>query len=68
MITITKDMTITEVIRLAPQTFPIFMSLGMHCVGCPSAQSETVEEAAMVHGIDVSKLLDLVNEEANKNR
>lgn len=38
----------------------------MHCLGCPSSRGETVEEACMVHGIDVEKLLALVNEEANK--
>ena len=38
----------------------------MHCLGCPSSRGETVEEACMVHGIDVEKLLVLVNEEANK--
>ena len=43
-----------------------FLSIGMHCLGCPSSRGETVEEACMVHGIDVEKLLALVNEEANK--
>ena len=38
----------------------------MHCLGCPSSRGETVEEACAVHGIDVDKLLELVNEEANK--
>ena len=42
------------------------LSIGMHCLGCPSSRGETVEEACMVHGIDVDKLLALVNEEANK--
>ena len=45
---------------------PIFLSIGMHCLGCPSSRGETVEEACAVHGIDVDKLLELVNEEANK--
>ena len=51
---------------MAPQTAPIFLSIGMHCLGCPSSRGETVEEACMVHGVDVDKLLALVNEEANK--
>ena len=46
---------------------PIFLSIGMHCLGCPSSRGETVEEACAVHGIDVDKLLALVNEEANKS-
>ena len=51
---------------MAPHTAPIFLSIGMHCLGCPSSRGETVEEACMVHGIDCDKLLALVNEEANK--
>lgn len=66
MITITKDTMIGDILDIAPQTAPIFFSIGMHCLGCPSSRSETVEEACMVHGIDAEKLLALVNEEANK--
>lgn len=65
-ITITKDTMIGEVLEIAPQTVPIFLSIGMHCLGCPSSLGETVEEACWVHGIDVDKLLELVNEEANR--
>ena len=63
---VTKQMSIGEVLRLDKGTAPIFMNYGMHCLGCPSSRGETVEEACMVHGIDVDKLLALVNEEANK--
>ena len=66
MINITKDTIIGDILDIAPQTAPIFLSIGMHCLGCPSSRGETVEEACMVHGIDVDKLLALVNEEANK--
>ena len=65
-VTIEKDTIIGEVLDLAPQSAPLFMAIGMHCLGCPSSRGETVEEACMVHGIDVEKLLALVNEEANK--
>ena len=65
-VTIEKDTIIGEVLDLAPQSAPLFMAIGMHCLGCPSSRGETVEEACMVHGIDVDKLLALVNEEANK--
>ena len=65
-INITKDTIIGDILDVAPQTAPIFLSIGMHCLGCPSSRGETVEEACMVHGIDVDKLLALVNEEANK--
>ena len=65
--TITKDTIIGDILDVAPQTAPIFLSIGMHCLGCPSSRGETVEEACAVHGIDVDKLLALVNEEANKS-
>ena len=44
----------------------VFFGIGMHCLGCPASRGETVEEACAVHGVDVDKLLALVNEEANK--
>ena len=49
---ITKDMTIGEIIRLNPNLAGVLMAGGMHCVGCPSSQGESLEEAAFVHGID----------------
>lgn len=58
---ITKDTTIGEVIRNDESKAEVLMSFGMGCVGCPSAQAETIEEAAMVHGIDVEKLLEALN-------
>ena len=66
MIEITRETIIGDILDVAPQTAPIFFSIGMHCLGCPSSRGETVEEACMVHGIDVDKLLAFVNEEANK--
>ena len=70
MIEIKKDTIIGDILDVAPQTAPIFLSIGMHCLGCPSSRGETVEEACMVHGVDcdklLAKLLALVNEEANK--
>ena len=54
MISITKDTIIGDILDVAPQTAPIFLSIGMHCLGCPSSRGETVEEACMVHGIDAS--------------
>lgn len=54
---ISKDMTIGEILRINPGVAPILMEIGMHCLGCPSAQSETLEEAAMVHGIEIEDLM-----------
>ena len=53
MIEIKKDTIIGDILDVAPHTAPIFLSIGMHCLGCPSSRGETVEEACMVHGIDV---------------
>ena len=58
---ITKDMTIGEILRTAPQVAPILMEAGMHCIGCPSAQGESLEEAAMVHGLDADALVASLN-------
>ena len=58
---ITKDMTIGEVIKISESKADILMSFGMGCVGCPSAQAETVEEAAYVHGINLEELLEALN-------
>ena len=61
MTTITKDTIIGDILDMAPQTAPIFLSIGMHCLGCPSSRGETVEQACMVHGVDVDTLLDKLN-------
>lgn len=58
----TKDMTIAEMITANPDVVPILLNAGMHCIGCPSAMGETIEEAAMVHGIDAEMLLEDINE------
>ena len=63
---VTRETIIGDILDVAPQTAPIFFSIGMHCLGCPSSRGETVEEACAVHGVDVDKLLELVNQEANK--
>ena len=52
MARVNKDTTIGEVIQIDAGVIPILMGAGMHCVGCPSSAGETLEEAAMVHGID----------------
>lgn len=57
MADITKDMTIGEILRTNPDVAPILMNAGMHCLGCPSAQGESLEEAAMVHGMDIDDLM-----------
>lgn len=58
---ITKEMTIGEIIKVNTNKADVLMEFGMGCVGCPSAQAETVEEAAKIHGIDINELLDALN-------
>lgn len=58
---ITKDMTIGEIVKNYPDKIEILAEAGMGCVGCPSAQVETVEEAAQVHGINIEDLLAKLN-------
>ncbi|MDO5402651.1 MAG: DUF1858 domain-containing protein [Eubacteriales bacterium] len=58
MARITKDTTIGEAIQMDAGVIPILMGSGMHCVGCPSSAGETLEEAAMVHGIDCDMLVE----------
>lgn len=68
MTQITKDMIIADIIQVDMDLVPVLMSSGMHCIGCPSAQGESLEEAAMVHGIDPDQLVNVLNEYlANKN-
>ncbi len=59
---VTRDMTISEIISLDKGIIPILMEAGMHCVGCPSAQSETLEQAVAVHGKDFDALLTKIND------
>ena len=54
---ITKEMTIGEILTINPQVIPVLLNAGMHCLGCPSSQAESLEEAAMVHGIDIDALM-----------
>ena len=61
MAQITKDTIIGDILDIAPETAPIFLSIGMHCLGCPSSRGETVEQACMAHGVDVNALLEKVN-------
>ena len=58
---IEKKTTIGELLKIAPEKASVLLEAGMHCLGCPSAQGETIEEACDVHGIDVEGLLAKIN-------
>ena len=62
MIEITKDTIIGDILDIAPQTAPIFFSIGMHCLGCPHATAESLEDACAVHGTNVDELVHQINE------
>ena len=58
---ITKDMIISDVLKVDVELAPFFFDIGMHCLGCPSAAGETIEEACMVHGVDADELVNKIN-------
>ena len=59
---IEKNMTIGEILEKAPQKADLLLEAGMHCLGCPASQAETLEEACQVHGIDVEELVKKLND------
>lgn len=63
---VSEDMVIGDILRKYPQAAGILMACGMGCVGCPSAQMETLKEASFVHGIKSEDLVNVVNEELEK--
>lgn len=58
---ITKDMIIGDILKIDQGLIPILMSAGMHCLGCPSSQMESIGEACMVHGMDADELIGKLN-------
>ena len=59
---VTKDTLIGEALQMNLDIAPIFMSIGMHCLGCPASQGETIEEACQVHGVDADELVQKIND------
>lgn len=59
---VTKDMVIGQIIQVDRGIVPILMQAGMHCLGCPSSQMESIEDACAVHGMDVEVLLKQIND------
>lgn len=62
MTSITKDMTIGDILDAERETVPFFLEMGMHCLGCPASRGETVEEACAVHGVNADELVNKINE------
>lgn len=67
MAQITKDTLIGEMLMIDMGIAEILMEAGMHCVGCPASQGESLEEACAVHGMEVQPLLEKINEFLNKD-
>jgi len=59
---ITKDTIIAEILKIAPDSVPVFRSLGMNCLGCAMASGETLGQACASHGVDIDDLLPKINE------
>lgn len=62
MAKVTKDTIIMDVLGIDPETAPFFLEIGMHCLGCPSASGESIEQACMVHGTDPDALVEKIND------
>lgn len=58
---VTKDMIIMDVLQMDPGTAEFFLGIGMHCLGCPSASGESIEQACAVHGTDPDELVAKIN-------
>ncbi len=58
-----KDTRIGDLLEQAPEKAEILLNAGMHCIGCPASQMETIEEACEVHGIDVDEVVEKLNAE-----
>ena len=62
MAQITKDTIIADILKIAPDSVPLFRSIGMNCLGCAMASGETLEQACQAHGVDVNDLLSKLTE------
>ncbi|WP_411678141.1 DUF1858 domain-containing protein [Caproicibacter sp.] len=62
MTSITKQSLIGDILDLDESTAPFFMEMGMHCLGCPASRGESLEEACVVHGVDVEEMVQKLNE------
>ena len=60
MASVTKDTIIGEILDMDQSTAPFFLEMGMHCLGCPSARGETLEQACAVHGINADELVEKI--------
>lgn len=62
MAKVTKDMIIADILKLDRGTVPILLSIGMHCLGCPSSSGESLEDACAIHGVDADQIVKELND------
>lgn len=65
MAQITKDTIVGDVLDIDETTVPLFLAIGMHCLGCPASRGETIEQACAVHGVDPDELVTKLNDHIN---
>lgn len=65
MTEVTKDTIIGDVLDICPETAPLFLEMGMHCLGCPASRGESIAEACAVHGTDADELVEKINATIN---
>ena len=61
METVTEKTLVGEIVRNYPEAIEILLSIGMHCLGCPASQMESLEDACMVHGLDAAPVVEAIN-------
>ena len=64
---IRPDMTLGDIMQAKPEVIPVLMEAGMHCISCPAALMETLEEASIVHGIPIDELMQFIKESLERN-
>lgn len=65
---ITRETVIGEIVNEYPEAAEILLGIGMHCLGCPAAQAETLEEACAVHGVDPDKVAEAINAKISETK
>lgn len=65
---VTKDMIISDILKLDRGTVPILLNIGMHCLGCPSSSGESLEDACAIHGVNADEVVKELNEYLEKKQ
>jgi len=63
---VTKNMNFSELIHKYPKSVEVLINSGMHCIGCAASAFETIEQGAIMHGLDPDKLVEKINKKLKK--